>query len=522
MARRGLTPPPADAVGVDLVDAIAEFATDPLGFVLFAFPWGEAGSRLHDEDGPDQWQRDHLTRLGEEIRKRDAGARLGAIQMAVASGHGVGKTGLVAWIILWFMSTRFDPALIVTANTLGQLSGKTWRELAKWHRLAINADWFQWTATTFYLKQRQDTHKAMAVPWSKEKSEAFAGAHEKDVLVIFDEASAIVDEIWTVTEGAMTTAGAIWLVFGNPTRNTGRFRECWREFRHRWLTFKVDSRNAKKADASQIQKWVDDYGEDSDFVRVRVRGEFPRAASTQLISSDLVYEAQKEFRRRLGDTVQKALVFGPEALRGIKLDVNEWAPRLLCVDVARYGSDQTVFGLRQGKTFVVLFAARELSVIEVAARAHEWISALDPDHVLVDGAGVGGGVVDLLRDMGHEIVDVNSSLSAIDKRRFHNRRAEMWWKVREWLEQGGAIPPDDELMHDLTAPEYGYSERGEKVQIESKDDMRGRGMPSPDKADTLAMSFFQDFAPVARQGPTLAEKLAAASQVRGGHSWMSH
>lgn len=525
MARRAVSAPSVGAAAPSLIEIIVGFRDDPLGFVMFVFPWGAKGTRLHDQDGPDEWQVEFLTRLGEESSRRGLGLDLGAIQMAVASGHGVGKSALVSWIVLWMLSTRVDPAIVVTANTLGQLSGKTWRELSKWHRLALHREWFQWTATKLYMIDRPETHAALAVPWSKERSEGFAGTHEKDVLVIFDEASAIADEIWTVTEGAMTTDGAMWICFGNPTRNQGRFRECWREFRHRWETFEVDSRNAKMANKAQIKQWIDDYGEDSDFVRVRVRGIFPRAASMQLISEETVDQAMAAWVRTHGDRLTKAVAQGPGGLERYRLEQNPLAPRIMTVDVARFGSDQTVIGMRCGRTFVVLAKYRELETTQVAYRVFEWWSKEHPDHLLVDEVGVGAGVVDVLVEMGVEVIGVNAGVKAMQPNRFLNRRAEMMWLANEWLKEGGMIPPDKELRMDLTSPEYGFSDRTMKVQIEGKDEMRARGLPSPDVGDTLAMSFFIPFGP--RAGiETVAMQLERAAMEQGGRaggapSWMS-
>ena len=193
-----------------LEEAIAEFMTDPLGFVNAVFPWGEG--ELVGESGPDTWQAGVLSDIGQQCLTLDH-----ALQYAVASGHGVGKTALIAWIILWFMSTRPHPQIVVTANTKSQLQTKTWRELSRWHKRAINAHWFDWQATSFKYKAHPETWTANAIPWSANNSEAFAGTHEAHVLVIYDEASAIDDVIWEVTEGAMTTPGAMWIAFGNPT-----------------------------------------------------------------------------------------------------------------------------------------------------------------------------------------------------------------------------------------------------------------------------------------------------------------
>jgi len=230
-----------------LQEAMAGFVDDPLGFVCFAFPWGTG--ELADQRGPDTWQTAVLEYVGGQCLTAPE-----ALQVAVASGHGVGKTALVAWLLLWFLSTRPHPQAVVTANTKTQLDTKTWRELAKWHQRSVHRAWFAWTATRFYHQDHPATWFASAIPWSATNAEAFAGTHETDVLLLFDEASAIDDLIWETAEGAMTTPGALWLAFGNPTRNTGRFKECFPggRFAHRWHALQVDSRSGKLANQAQI------------------------------------------------------------------------------------------------------------------------------------------------------------------------------------------------------------------------------------------------------------------------------
>ena len=170
------------------------------------------------------------------------------------------------------------------------------------------------------------------VPWSERNTEAFAGLHNqgKRILLVFDEASAIHDLIWEVSEGALTDADTeiIWCCFGNPTQNTGRFRECFGRFKHRWLTRQIDSRTVKITNKTKIQEWVDDYGEDSDFVRVRVRGVFPRTSANALLGPEDVEAAIKRVYRE-GEFEFAAVVFG--------------------LDVARQGDDSTVLARRQGK-----------------------------------------------------------------------------------------------------------------------------------------------------------------------------
>ena len=254
-----------------LVDAIAGFAHDPLGFVRFAYPWGEAGTELADATGPREWQCALLGELGRRLREANDLIALLPILMARASGHGVGKSTVAAWVLHWALSTMPDTRVVLTANTDGQLRNKSWPEVAKWLRLAINRHWFRATATAVYSAdpEHERLWRADAIPWSLENTEAFAGLHNRGrrIVLLFDEASAIADKIWEVSEGALTDEDTeiVWLAFGNPTRNTGRFRECFGRFRHRWNHGHIDSREVEGTNKAQIEQWLHDYGEDFGF-----------------------------------------------------------------------------------------------------------------------------------------------------------------------------------------------------------------------------------------------------------------
>lgn len=804
--------PPAKAERL-LQDQIIQFVDDPYNFVRFAFPWGEEGP-LKDYTGPDIWQKNFLKRLGEEIRKPGKNP----IRCATKSGHGIGKSTLIAWIILWFISTRPHPQIRVTANTREQLLKTTFRELALWHKRAINSHWFVYTATKLYKTESPETWFAAAIPWSAENPEAFAGLHADHVLVVFDESchdnktevltdkgwrffanltgeeqlltmdpatgrcfyerptklfvapyegemweytnrganfcvtpshkmweqrysphrpthytdwkatpiseipnqqfyipktipiwegqhhttftipryegrrktwdaftvpieewvqflgwyysegslsyqkdghpyevritqkdttvleslrqmvdrwgcsttiytrtttpqlsirhrglseyllsygkgcleirlppelreatreqqrlfldafcqgdgyihrnrrilytsnkgladdlhevalkagynstvttrklkgvtarfathtatsscdgyavslaesnpraridqkhirkipysgtvycaevpthhllmtrrngnamwsgnSNIHENIWEVTQGAMTTAKPLWLAFGNPTRNTGSFYECFGSQQHRWITTRVDSRTSKLANKDLIAQWIEDYGEDSDFVRVRVKGEFPRAGSTQFIPSDLVERAMRN----------RVVTDGQET-------------RVLAVDVARFGDDQTIFLERHGSRVLPLTKYRGLDTMQVAALVAERIDATQPDCTFVDGTGLGAGVVDRLRSLNYRIIDVQAGGKPDDPEKYFNKRAEMWGRAREWLRGDVELPQDDGLKAALTGLEYGYSAKM-AIQLEKKEDMKKRGLASPDEADALAYSF---------------------------------
>lgn len=461
----------------ELFDAIAAFQHDPLGFVLFAFPWGDGD--LDGQAGPYDWQRELLEEIGQKLRAGAIGITE-AIQIAVASGHGIGKSAFLCWVILWAISTREDTRGVVTANTENQLTTKTWPELAKWHRLLICQHWFRYTATSIYSNdpKHEKTWRVDMVAWSEEKTEAFAGLHNKGkrLVLIFDEGSAIPDRIWEVSEGALTDEGTeiIWCAFGNPTRNTGRFRECFGRRKHRWVTRQIDSRNVPGTNKGQIAKWLEDYGDDSDFVRVRVRGVFPRAGSMQFISSELVEAAIK--RETKGEKFD-ALVMG--------------------VDVGRFGDDMSVIYLRRGRDgkSIAPIKMRGLDTMQVAGKVNEAIKRYRPQAVFIDGGGPGGGVIDKLRQLQVDVFEIQFGAEADrslagDDVAYANKRAEMWGYMREWLKRG-AIPDDPELVADLTGVEYGYIMRDgrDAILLEKKKDMKKRGLASPDVGDALALTF---------------------------------
>jgi len=451
----------------EMADDIADFYDDPYGFIMYIFNWGEG--ELENETGPDTWQAEQLVEIGESFVQRPEGS----IREAIASGHGIGKSTEVAWIILWAMSTRPNLSGVVTANTTNQLSTKTWRELALWHNRTINKHWFKWTATKFFHVEHQATWVCAAVPNTEHNSESFAGLHAKHVLLIYDEASSIPDKIWEVSEGAMTTPRAMWFVFGNPTRNTGRFRECFFSHKHRWRTRQIDSRECKMTNKQELTEWVDTYGDDSDFCRVRIKGEFPRTGTMQFISSEVVDYCM------LWEAPYEAYYL---------------MPIVLGVDVARYGDDKTVIIVRQGRKVLELKRFSELDTMQVAAEVMFTIREYSPIITFVDGVGIGAGVVDRLRQLGYDIVEVNAGTKPYEEKTYYNKRAEMWDRMRIWLKGGADIPHDTEVRKSLIGLEYGFTDAktGELMRLERKVDMKKRGLPSPDEGDALAMTFAEE------------------------------
>lgn len=471
----------------ELIETLAQFEADPYGFVIWAFPWGEPGTPLEHEE-LEEWQVALLKGIGEDLRKglslQDA---LNNVIMPVrysrSTGHGVGKSAVAAMLTWWAMSTMVDTKGVVTANTETQLKTKTWPEIAKWHRMFIAKDFFEMTATAIFPRDpvHARTWRIDIVPWSEKNTEAFAGLHNisRRIFVLFDEASAIPDSIHEVTEGAMTDTDTqiIWVMFGNPTKNTGRFRETAPDgrFGARWNFQSLDSRTVRRTNKKQIEEWIEDYGDDSDFVRIRVKGEFPRADLSSFIGLELAKEA---CLRKLPDYNQEGLILG--------------------VDVARFGDDASVIYARRGRDARTIPPRRFMGMDSRALtmKVYEAIWQLNPVVVCVDGGGIGGAIVDGLRELrpGCLIVEVTFGGKPDDfsNEKYANKRAEIWGQMREWLKTGCVNEfiqgSDKTLVDQLTGPMYALNQQ-DAIQLEKKSDMKKRGVPSPDDADALACTF---------------------------------
>ena len=460
-----------------LQDACVEYRDDPAAWATFMYDWGKGD--LKGWDGLDWWHREVCDYIKWWFTDPDSGMAKGMpCRVAIATGHGTGKTFFMGGVLVpWFMATRVAPQIKVTANTEAQLLSNTWRELAKWHRLLACGEWFEWTATRFAYRAQAATWRAEAVTWSESNPQAFAGTHEQSgVAMLFDEASDIADSIWEVTDGAMTTPGALWVATGNPNRNVGRFYDCFHRNRETtqhagWRTWQIDARKCRASTmhgTEYLQSLAKQYGgEDTDEFRKRVAGEFPRASTNQVISTEAVARAQAH-----------------------EMEQASWdyAPLICGIDVARFGDNQTEICWRKGRRAEAIERVPKGDLMAqagyIAGRLRERMPAL----VCVDGAGLGAGMVDRLRQLQFSVVDVNGGNQSINPK-FLNKRAEMWWAMKEWIELGECeLPPDDELAKHLTVVEYGYTDKG-RIRLKRKEDiMKDHGF-SPDKADALSLTF---------------------------------
>lgn len=478
---------------------IAEYYDDPYGLVMAIFPWGQEfyyddeGNRLlnplRDKQGPEAWQREELIALGEHIRenalRKSLGLEMKAWRSAYASGHDVGKSAFVAWVIIFLMSTRVDTRGVVTASTQFQLEDKTWPELSKWHQLAINRDWFKWSATAFsfaaYPEEKQKNYRTSAATVSEHKTEAFQGLHNegKTVFVIFDEASGVLNKIWEVTQGILgENAEVFFFALGNPTQPTGEFPDCFEKNKWLYRTRHIDSRDVSFCNQGETANTVKLYGEDSDEVRVRIKGQFPAQSYNGFFDMDAVDRAMGVEHDENGVEVEKTLYTRDD-------------PLYMMIDVANTGPDETVIGFRRGWDArsipaVYLKGLKTHQVVDVAAKQADLHR---PDGICIENVGPGIGVADYLEKRGYKVIRIFPGAPSADEA-LENIRMENHWKYREWIYNGGKLPNDPTLREQMRVIQYVISKTSGKTRMESKEDIKKRGLPSPDRLDMYTLSFY--------------------------------
>lgn len=415
---------------------------------------------------PDAWQRDVLVVFPTSKR------------IAMQACKGPGKSCVEAWCAWNFLLTRHDPKVIATSITGDNLYDGLWTEMAKWRQTApLLNELFEQNSDRIFLRERSETHWMSARTWPKDadptaQANTLAGIHAENVLFLLDEVAEFPEGVVAAAEAALSTGRDTKLmVAGNPTADGPLYRIVTKD-RAQWAVFEItgDPDNPKRAprvDRKWARDMIDRYGRDSNYVRVNVLGLFPHA------SEDKFY-----------DPTQIDGAFA-RVVPGLQ-EVKTLYARILGVDVARYGNDQTVFCERFGPVVTPMWAYRELNLMEVANRVAELHAKQPYDAIFVDQTGLGAGVVDRLRELGAPVIGVDFGSRALRKG-YANRRTEMYANLRDWL-PNGALPPDEDLRRDLLAPAYRFDAKG-TLFLESKDDMRSRGLPSPDRADALVLTF---------------------------------
>lgn len=489
----------------ELMKLMGWFKSKPLEYVMFNWPWHlhftEGGCGMVElqepyasrfpqcKYGPDVWACAFLDQLGEEIEKRgfDGRKAVAPIRFTTSSGHGIGKSTLVSWLIMFVLDTRPFAMGVVTANTSDQLRTKTWAELAKWHHISKTRNYWVYSNSRGSMSLYRQGEKAISQKWRAdamtaraENSEAFQGLHAANStpFYIFDEASGIEDSIWEARFGGATDGEPMSFDFGNPTRKSGYFYEnCAGMYKHRYITRQIDSRSVAITNKELMEEWRQDWGEDNDLFKVKVRGMFPATGNVQFIGSDLVTEAMR---------------------RPAIYSRNE--PLIIGVDVARMGSNNTVIYPRIGDD-ARSFPYKQFNGLDGYAVADKVIETINEfkaigltcSGLFIDGGGLGSGPVDILRRLGWNPIDVLFGRTASDAR-YRYWGDMMWGRLRDALGQRLALPLDPDLKQQLTQREYGLMDSG-KINLESKKVMKerlGEKGSSPDVADALALTFAKD------------------------------
>jgi hypothetical protein len=411
---------------------------------------------------PDKWQIDALRALAR-----------GHTRISIRSGHGTGKSAFAAWALVWFANTRAPFKAVATAPTSPQLFDVLWPEMLKWHKTLPEPWQALWDLTSDHLKLKSDPESFVTARTSRpETPESMQGVHSSNVLLVCDEASGIAEPVFEAAAGSMSSAGATTILIGNPTRSSGFFWRTHAMERDRWFTMKVSGLDSPRVTKEFIEEHAQRYGLDSNAYRIRVLGEFPSADDNTLIGAELVDSAM---------------------LRDIAIDLS--APEIWGVDVARFGDDSSTLVKRRGRVvFEMPRSWRQFDTMMLAgAIKSEWDMSPNsrPMLIAIDSIGIGAGVVDRLTEQGLPVLGINVAEAPSTTGRYARLRDELWVRAREWLEgRNVRLPRHERLRDDLVAPRYAFLSDG-RIQVESKNQMRARGLPSTDFADALNLTFAQ-------------------------------
>ena len=417
---------------------------------------------------PDEWQKDFLTAVASGERK-----------ISIRSGHGVGKSTTASWAMLWFLLTRYPVKVVVTAPTSAQLYDALFAELKRWvkelpqpiqdlldvkqERIELKA-----SATEAFISAR--TSRA-------EQPEALQGVHSDNVMLVADEASGVPEAVFEAAAGSMSGHNALTILLGNPVRSSGFFFDTHNRLKDEWWTKRVSCIDSKRVSKEYVDDMKSRYGEESNAFRIRVLGDFPKSDDDTIIPMDLLESAKHRDTRAYED-----------------------APIIWGLDVARFGSDSSVLCKRQSNVVHTLERWRNLDLMQLTGAVVAQYEACDhknrPAEILVDSIGLGAGVVDRLRELKLPARGINVSESPAMGGTYLNLRAELWHKAKAWLEKRDCkIPNNEDLIGELATVRYTFTSNG-KIKIESKDDIRRRGLKSPDMADAFVLTFAADAATI--------------------------
>lgn len=409
----------------------------------------------------------------------DAGRAIVARRrVSIRSGHGTGKSTFMAWCVIWFLCCYFPAKVPCTAPTSHQLEDVLWSEIAKWHRILssrmpIFGSQFEWSAGAFRMKGAPNESFAVARTSRPEKPEALQGFHSEHILFIIDEASGVADNVFEVAEGALSTDGAFVVMAANPTRRTGYFADSHHKMRSSWATLQWSGVDSPMVSREYIENMAKKYGEQSSVYKVRVLGEF-------ITSADGVIPL---------DWIESSIRRDILPIEG---------PAIWGVDVARFGDDSSALAKR--RVNIQIEPIKEWFGKDTMQTAGlikaEWDKTpqeFRPVAINVDVIGIGAGVVDRLSEQGLPVFGINvaesEAINAGEERKYNRMRDELWFRCRDWFEAKNCVfLEDDDTIGELTGPIYTILSNG-LIKVEGKDEMKKRGVKSPNRADAWNLTF---------------------------------
>ena len=463
----------SSALADTLRSVIVSYAGDPVGFVRVVL-----GAE------PDEWQEDLLRAIASGTRR-----------ISVRAGHGVGKSTVCAWALIWHMVTRYPQKAVVTAPTAGQLFDALFAEVKFWINKLPEPirELFDATSEKVTLRAAPEASFISARTSSADRPEALAGVHSAHVLLICDEASAIPEAVYESAAGSMSGEHACTVLIGNPTRNSGLFFRTHHQLSSEWKTMHVSCLNSKRVSPDFVKQIADTYGPESNAYRVRVLGEFALRDDDTLIPAELVDSAMS---RDVAVSPEEPVVYG--------------------LDVARFGDDRSVLCKRRGNVVLEFKVWQGLDLMQLTGAVVNEAKLDKPAEIMVDSIGLGSGVADRLRELGHVVRDVNvSESSSMMNAQAAKLRDELWLSLKEWLNARACkLPKIDELRQELVAPTYTFTSNG-KIKVEGKQEMKRRGMRSPDLADALGLTFASVASRVGGRSPRWVPGKALKRGIRG-------
>ena len=397
-------------------------------------------------------------------------------RVAVSSCTGSGKTAVLSMLTLLYLMILPDCRILITSPSSQQLRRVFYAEIRKWHRRMPEQfqEYYDLTIETIrYLNSDKYENFASMVTASVENKEALQGGHAENYIIFADEASGISEEAFDILLGTLSTGlGGRFIQVSNPVRSTGRFYQIFQQDLGRWEKLYFSAFDSPNVNKDWIQDMIDQYGEDSDYVRMRVYGRFPRVGIAQYISADMVEDAIRN-----------------------QVDFKEYTnyPKVMGVDIARFGDDKTAFVIRQGPKLIEVKVFKGLDTMEVASRISEFYAVHLPSAIFVDSVGIGAGVFDRCKELNLPVVEVIVSNKSTEPNVYCNLRAQLWGEMKKWLGNGADIPSSSRdkemnLANELTSMEYFYNNKMQ-LQLLSKKDLKKKGHESPDVSDALAYTF---------------------------------